>query len=258
MDRSAAEDTRQLSLFDAPGQRGTEPRRRIALAGRLVEFRFRRRRRRTIGLSINEQGLSVAAPSRAPWREIEDFIQSRARWIVAKLEQWAAAGRPPPLRGHSGERLPLHGAEVVLEVRGGRRAVALEGGERLVICLRNPGRSASVRELLRRWFRTRAAQVLEPRAVHYAAKLGLRAPPVAISNARAQWGVCMADGRIRLSWRLAHLANELADYVVAHEVAHLVELNHSKRFWRLIETLYPDWRAARRRIRLAAAALPHL
>lgn len=250
MDRGAAEDARQLSLLEAP-------RRQIALAGRLVEYRFQRRRRRTIGLSINEHGLLVAAPLAAPWCEIEGFVRSRARWIVAKLDAWAAAERPRPLDGRSGERLPLHGADIVLEVRAGSRAVTLEGG-RLVIVLRHPGRGASVRELLLRWLRERTQQVLQPRAAHYAARLGLRAPPVAISNARTQWGVCTADGRIRLSWRLAHLASELADYVVAHEVAHLLELNHSKRFWRLVETLYPDWRAARHRIRLAAAALPLL
>lgn len=257
MDRGTAEDARQLRLPEAPPAADAEPRRQLLLAGRLVEFRFRRRRRRTIGLSINEHGLAVAAPLRAPWCEIEGFIRSRARWIVAKLGQWACAGRPPPLQGRSGERLPLHGADIVLEVRSGRRAVTLEG-ERLVIALRDPSRCANVRELLLRWLKVRTRQVLEPRAAHYAARLGLSAPPVAISNARTQWGVCMADGRIRLSWRLAHLASDLTDYVVAHEVAHLVQLDHSKRFWQLVESLYPDWRAARHRIRLAAAALPLL
>jgi len=111
---------------------------------------------------------------------------------------------------------------------------------------------------VRHWLKTHTLELLAPRVAQYAARLGLVAPALGISNARTQWGVCMADGRIRLSWRLAHLAPELADYVVAHEVAHLVELNHSKRFWRLVETLYPDWRAARQRIRLAAAALPIL
>jgi predicted metal-dependent hydrolase len=68
--------------------------------------------------------------------------------------------------------------------------------------------------------------------------------------------VCGADGAIRLSWRLVHLPPELADYVVAHEVAHLVELNHSRRFWALVSDLYPDWRAARERLELAGASLP--
>jgi hypothetical protein len=79
---------------------------------------------------------------------------------------------------------------------------------------------------------------------------------VALSNARTQWGVCNEDGTIRLSWRLVHLEPALADYVVAHEVAHLVELNHSKRFWNLLAKLYPDWRRARHHLELAGASLP--
>jgi predicted metal-dependent hydrolase len=101
-------------------------------------------------------------------------------------------------------------------------------------------------------------QRMTARAAHYAALLGLPPPPVTLSNARTQWGACSARGRIRLSWRLAHLEPALADYVVAHEVAHLKELNHSRRFWTLLETLYPDCRSARARIRRATATIPKL
>lgn len=257
MDRGAAEDARQLRLFDVTPLGGAGSLGQLLLAGRLVEFRFQRRRRRSIGLKVNERGLTIAAPPRTPWREIEAFTHRHERWIVAKLEQWAAARRSQVFSGSDGELLPLAGADVVLQVRAGRRAVALEDA-RLVVSLPEPRRPGSVRELLVRWLKTRALQTLAPRAAHYAARIGRHAPVLGISNARTQWGVCMADGRIRLSWRLAHLAPDLADYVVAHEVAHLVELNHSKRFWRLVETLYPDWRAARKRIRLAAAVLPLL
>ena len=68
--------------------------------------------------------------------------------------------------------------------------------------------------------------------------------------------MCTEDGTIRLSWRLVHITPVLADYVVAHECAHLVELNHSRRFYRLLDSLYPDWLAARERLELAGAALP--
>ena len=66
-----------------------------------------------------------------------------------------------------------------------------------------------------------------------------------LSNARSEWGSCNVRGVIRLNWRLVQLPPELADYVVAHEVAHLVELNHSARFWAVVETLFPGHAAAR-------------
>lgn len=244
-------------LFDAPPANDAESRRHMLLAGRVVEFRFRRRRRRTMGLSINEHGLAVAAPLRTPWHEIEGFVRAHARWIIAKLEQWVAAGRPQPFQGHCGETLPLAGARVMLEVSTGRCAVTLEDA-RLKVSLPRPDNHVAVRALVRHWLKTQTLELLAPRVAHYAARVGLRAPALGISNARTQWGVCTAGGSIRLSFRLAHLEPELADYVVAHEVAHLVELNHSKRFWQIVETLYPDWRAARHRIRLAAATLPLL
>ena len=223
----------------------------IELGGRTIEYRFARRRRRTLGLSVDAHGLKVAAPLRAPWREIEGFLREKRRWILAKLDEWSRAPKPPLLLGMSGESLPLFGAPHTLEVLEGARSVRHEPGRLLVSAPR-----WRALETLVRWLKTRALEVLEPRAAHFAARLGRAAPPVRLSNARTQWGVCGADGSIRLSWRLVHLAPELADYVVAHEVAHLVELNHSRRFWAQLAALYPQWRGAREQLELAGASLP--
>jgi len=223
----------------------------IELDGRTIEYRFARRRRRTLGLSVDAHGLKVVAPLRAPWREIDAFLHEKRRWIVAKLDEWARAPKPPLLHGMSGESLPFFGTAHMLEVHEGARSVSHEAG-RLVVCA--PRWRAL--ETLVRWLKTRALEALAPRAAHFAARLGRTAPTVRLSNARTQWGVCGADGSIRLSWRLVHLAPQLADYVVAHEVAHLVELNHSRRFWAQVAALYPEWRGAREQLELAGASLP--
>ena len=216
----------------------------IELAGRLVEYRFARRRRRTIGISIDGEGVRVAAPLRAPWREIEGFLRAKQRWIVAKLDEWAAVPRPAVLRVESGERLPLLGEMVELHVRPGP---ARRHGGTLGVSGAKP---------LLAWLKATALEALRPRAAHYAALLGQPAPRIALTSARTQWGVCTDHGGIRLHWRLVHVEPALADYAVAHEVAHLVELNHSPRFWRRVADLYPQWRAAREKLELAGAALP--
>ncbi|MBI1943967.1 MAG: M48 family metallopeptidase [Betaproteobacteria bacterium] len=257
MDRDAAETARQLALFDEPPPEGAALLRRVLLGGRAVEFRFARRRRRTIGIRVSESGLSVAAPLRAPWREIEGFLREKERWILAKLDAQAAVGAPPVIFGESGESLPLFGNEITLAVMAGPRATRF-CASRLVLQVPEPHRRGVVRQVLIAWLKARALEALAPRAAHYAARVSLPAPPLALSGARSQWGVCMASGRVRLSWRLVHLAPELADYVIAHEVAHLVELNHSARFWALVEWLYPHWREARSRIERAAATIPRL
>jgi predicted metal-dependent hydrolase len=224
----------------------------IELGGRTVEYRFARRRRRTLGITVDAAGLRVVAPLRAPWREIERFLRDKERWILRKLDEWARTPRGAVLHGVSGEVLPLFGIPHVLEVGCGRRRVEQRDGRLVVSARQHP------LDVLLAWLKQRALEALRPRTADYAARLGLPAPRVALSNARTQWGVCTEGGAIRLSWRLVHLEPALADYVVAHEVAHLVEMNHSRRYWALLARLHPGWREARERLELAARTLPIL
>ena len=217
----------------------------IRLAGREVEYRFVRRRRRTLGITVDADGLKVSAPLRAPWRDIEGFVREKEHWILAKLDEWSVALKPVRLRGVSGERLPLFGEMLELRMRHG------PGETRR----RQPLRSEC--GLSGEMAQARGTGSDEHHAWrHFAALLGQPTPRVALSNARTQWGVCTEGGSIRLSWRLVHIEPALADYVVAHETAHLVELNHSRRFWTIVERLYPGWQEARERLELAGAALP--
>ncbi len=223
----------------------------IELGGRPVEYRFARRRRRTLGITVDTGGLRVAAPMRASWRDIESFLRAKERWILAKLDKWSQVPRPRLLAGASGESLPYLGVEHQLDVREGRSAISLAGATIIVSAPRS-----RVLPALLAWLKAKALETLAPRVGRYAAALALPAPRVALSFGRRQWGTCSAAGTIRLNWRLVHVAPELADYVAAHEVAHLVEMNHSKRFWALLAALYPAWRVARERLELASATLP--
>jgi hypothetical protein len=235
-------------------RRATEGDLLIELGGRLVEYRFTRRRRRTLGITVDGEGLKVAAPLRAPWREVEAFLRHKERWVLAKLDEWARVAPAPVLHCSSGERLPVFGELRELDVRPGRRGVREQPGQ-LIVTAR---RGANALPVLLSWLKERALHALAPRAAHYSARLGLPSPRIALSNARTQWGLCTEEGVIRLSWRLVHVTPALADYVVAHEVAHLVELNHSRRFWSVVSEIYPAWREARERLELAGASLPVL
>src|SRR5436853_2435981 len=142
----------------------------IELGGRTIEYRFARRRRRTLGLTIDANGLRVAAPLRASWRETERFLRDKEKWILRKLDEWASTPHGEFLRGESGEMVPDFGAPRVIEVRRGRRSVAAHDG-RLVISSR--GRTLDV---LVAWLKAQTLAALRPRAAHYAALLGLPAP----------------------------------------------------------------------------------
>jgi hypothetical protein len=116
---------------------------------------------------------------------------------------------------------------------------------------------AQMRALVQDWYREQAGRILGDRIELLAMRGNVRPFTWRLSSARTQWGSCNEDGRIRLNWRLVFFPVAVIDYVVAHELAHLEHLNHSPEFWREVERLLPDFRAARDRIKdEELAALP--
>ena len=212
--------------------------------------------RKTLGLRIDHRGLIVGVPLRVRLPDVESFIHSHARWIADKLA--ARSATVPCFEPTDGATLPLLGGAWRVRLgRGNNRVVWHETGPEptIELALRAGG---DARQLLRRGLQERALALFCNRVEEFCLRLGRPMPAVALSSARTRWGSCSLRSGIRLHWRLIHLPLPLIDYVVAHEVAHLVEMNHSPRFWSVVESLYPDHVAARRALRHAAADLPSL
>jgi len=181
-------------------------------------------------------------------------VRAHGQWLLDRLRARAAAA-PPVFRVQEGAILPLLGRPLRLRLGAGRRAQwrnGHDGIEELSI----PVAVDDLHRSLLRALQTRALDWHRHRVEAYCLQLGLAAPAVRLSNARTRWGSCSSTSGIRLHWRLIHLPPALIDYVVAHEVAHLLEMNHSPRFWAVVERVYPDWRRARAELRTAAARLP--
>ena len=122
-----------------------------------------------------------------------------------------------------------------------------------------PGLSEwQLQERVRIWFQAEARRVFAERLDWYAARLGVQYRALALSSAGTRWGSCTVEGNIRLNWRLIHYALPLIDYVVAHELAHLKEMNHSPRFWATVETVYPDYEGAKAALRKRSQEMPVL
>lgn len=229
----------------------------IQLGGEIVGYRFRRARRRSIGLVIDDGGLRVAAPGHAPIAEVEAFIREKARWVLKKLSEWRATPKPPVVNWSDGSMIAFLGTPVIIELIPGRRDISLHDG-RLGLGLVPRGEPAVLRKRGIAWLKDRARALFRERLALYAAKLGVPTPALALSSARTQWGACREDGNVRLNWRLIHLPLRLIDYVVVHELAHLREMNHSPRFWAEVGRVYPDYQAARRELRDCSHRLPVL
>ncbi|HRQ46105.1 MAG TPA: SprT family zinc-dependent metalloprotease [Rhodocyclaceae bacterium] len=244
-----------MRLFGRPrGVPAVPERRTIRLDGQDVHYVLKRSSRRSFALHVDPGGVRVAVPGQAHVDEVERFITGHRRWLLDKLAQQTRRAQAGAFEVVDGAVLPLFGNVCRLRLTDSRKVcwqVAADGTEELHLPASGDVRAALVRTLRRRalpWFAGRVEA--------YCARLHLPCPAVRLSSARTRWGSCSARSGIRLHWRLVHLPPELVDYVVAHEVAHLVEMNHSARFWAVVGELYPDWKHARARLREAALGLP--
>lgn len=227
------------------GEPGTM--RRIALSGHVVDYRLVRTRRRTIGIEIDLDGLTVRSPRWVTIAEIEGALRERDRWVVRTLEAWRGRRRDLlPREWRTGAPIHYQGRELALAVFPSRRPLIRVDLFDLAVLHPDAPDETHVAAAVAHWLREEALRLCVPSAVTFAFALGLPPPPVRLSTARTEWGSCNHRGEIRLHWRLAQLPPELASYVVAHEVAHLVELNHSPRFWAVVERLLPGHAAQRR------------
>jgi len=230
-----------------PGGRGDEgATRRIVLAGESVDYQLVRARRRSIGMQIGLSGLAVRAPRWVTIREIDATLTERGAWILRSLAEWRARRRDVlPREWKTGAPILFRGRELALAVHTARKQAIAADLLNLIVLHPAGEDERQVAAFVARWLREEAERLLLPRVAEYAARITPTLPIVKLSNARSEWGSCNQKGVIRLNWRLVQLPPDLALYIVAHEVAHLVELNHSARFWSLVESLFPGSAAAR-------------
>ena len=205
---------------------------------------------------IDQSGLTVRAPPWIALREIERALIERAQWVIATLVEWQGReSEALPATWREGAALLYRGRPLTLALFAARRRTIAADLLHLTVLHPNPGDEEEIGAFVGRWLREQALALLTPRVEYFASQIAAAPPTVKLSNARTQWGTCNHKGEIRLNWRLIQLPPRIADYVVAHEVAHLIELNHSRRFWALVETLFPGHADARRELDLLTPVL---
>jgi predicted metal-dependent hydrolase len=242
----------QTAMFRHP-----QAAREIRLDEHVVAYALKRVRRRTIGFIVGVEGLSVNAPKWVGVGEIESALREKGAWILRKLrEQQERQQRLQQAKvdWRDGTSIPFLGEPViiVLDPRAtgavlNSEAEALPGVARLTLHIGLPHTAApeQIRDAVQSWLQRQAKRVFEERCRHFTQQLGVRVTRLGLSSAQTRWGSASADGSIRLNWRLIHLAMPTIDYVVAHELAHLREMNHSPRFWDVVRSVVPDYERAR-------------
>jgi predicted metal-dependent hydrolase len=223
--------------------------REIVLAGRTITYRLIRARRRSIGMGVDLDGLTVRAPRWVAVRDIEQALTERGAWIVRSLDEWQKRRRDVmPREWKSGAPIVYRGVELALAVHASRRMAIAADLFHLTVRHPHAHDEQQVAASVGDWLKAQAWTLVAARVSDYVRRIAPHTPCVRLSNARSEWGSCNAKGEIRLNWRLVQLPPMLAEYVVAHEVAHMVELNHSARFWAVVEKLLPGHAALRRQL----------
>jgi len=231
-----------------PAVRRCEEARVLACRGEPVAYRLKRSAaRRTLALQVQSGArVVVNAPLHASVSEVERFMTQHLPWLRERLQRPVAAVWTP------GMSLPWQGGELSLDWQVSYPLPA----QRDALALRLGGPWATVPTRVLAWYRVEALSLFAARLAFHATRMGVPVPVMRLSNARTRWGSLSAHGRMGLNWRLILLPDDLIDYVICHELAHLRQHNHSPAFWREVEALYPDYRAARVRLKqLGAAAM---
>jgi len=231
--------------------------REVLLGEHRVGYALRRVRRRSIGFVVSPEGLAVNAPRWVSLQNIDTAVQAKASWILRKLhEQRERARRVEASRieWRDGTSLPFLGETViiVLDPRAAGAvlntdAEALPGVPRLTLHVGLPqsAEPEQIRDVVQSWLQRQALRIFTERCQHFAPTLGVKMKRLSLSAAQTRWGSASADGSIRLNWRLVHFGMQVIDYVVAHELAHLREMNHSAAFWDVVRSVVPDYEKMR-------------
>lgn len=201
-------------------------------------------RARRISLRISQLDGRVTLTLPTGVKEIEalEFAASKADWIRGHLDK-----RPEEVSVQIGARLPVEGVEHRIVSATGRRIMWREG--EIGVPEDAPGRR------LQTWLKELARDRLVAASDHYAEHLGRSYSRITLRDTRSRWGSCTSDGGLMFSWRLILTPPEILNYVAAHEVAHLAEMNHSPAFWATVDRLYGPCDAERRWLRREGATL---
>ena len=218
-------------------------------SGDQLHYQLERRQRRTVGLKITATGLIIHAPTRISLPHLESIIVLKADWIRKKLEA-RSTNQIPALQWQDSEQLLLLGNPITLALGYDNRSRAVEYEPGLLqLAMPNHEDPIAVERKVVQWYKKQAITDFARRLELFSTKLGVNFTSLTLSNAKSRWGSCNSRKEIRLNWRLLQAPPHIINYVICHELAHLIEMNHSAKFWAVVASIYPDYKLAEKELK---------
>jgi len=212
----------------------------------MFDYKLTRSKRRTVALYIRDGGLEVRAPLKMAQCDIDRIIATKEAWIRERLakSQEQSASRAAFCLNY-GDTIIYRDKPYPITVQAGNRA-GFNGG-----CFYMPPdlTPQQIKSACVQIYRLLAKRYLSDRTQALASRLGSAPNAVKINSAKTRWGSCSTKKNINFSWRLIMADDAVIDYVIIHELAHLSEMNHSARFWRIVESVLPDYKERKARLK---------
>ena len=211
----------------------------------------RTNRKKTVSIQLVGELVRVRVPRFLPDSEVRELLVRRTPWIQDKLREQASRPALRPKEYVSGEGFAYFGKNYRLKVVSGEVApVELKDGYLVATAPDGERQQAMVKALLEHWYRHQAAVRLQEKTQRWSKIVGVSPASVSIRNYKSRWGTCSSKGDITYNWRIIAAPHYVVDYVVVHELCHMLELNHSPKYWSHVEKHMPDWRERRNWLRV--------
>jgi predicted metal-dependent hydrolase len=214
--------------------------------GRFIVEVIRSSRRKTAQIKVESTMVSVVAPKTAPIEQLERVIQNKRSWILQKVAAQREAMPVNQRQFISGESIPYLGRNYRLKVEQGPFAPPKLVHGRLHI--QTPDGSNNphlIRNALIRWYKRNALNRLEQKTKRYSAIIGVEPTTVSVREFKSRWGSCTSKKELQYNWRIIMAPNRMCDYVVIHELCHLIHHDHSQKFWQHVERIMPEYAECR-------------
>ncbi|MGH1462168.1 MAG: M48 family metallopeptidase [Neptuniibacter sp.] len=218
----------------------------------------RSKRRKTAQIRIKAEKIEIRIPAWVSDQWVEKWVSERGDWIRKKWTETSRSAQTFCLKLEQGSHLPLLGEHYQLHWKLANKTEVTfhEGMIQVNITSRSKKTEHErVKQALTDWYKIRARDVFTERLNYWQSEMGLYANLLKIKGYRRRWGSCTSTGEISLNWKLVFAYQELIDYVVIHEIAHLQYLDHGKKFWHLVEQHCPEWKQQRNKLNQRASWL---
>jgi predicted metal-dependent hydrolase len=228
----------------------------ITLEGRIVVLKIEKKNRKSISIKLTEAGeVLVSAPLYISNERIKELIKSKSKWIIEKLDL---------MENNKAKQGPIESIMFLGRTYKVNIYEAQESGIRVGIFEEELQIKASkelkdkedyIKEAIAVWFKRQAALIYKEKAEKYSKILNVYPNKITIKEQKTRWGSCSSRGNLNFNWKVVMAPTEVVNYLVVHELCHLLQMNHSKDFWDLVEAVLPDYRVYREWLKVNGSKL---